>query len=52
MKYLLLCVVLLLSGCNCKNFGDFLSSGCYFEQPEENECRDCEELNTPVRSEV
>ncbi len=45
MKYLLLCTALLLSGCNCKNFNDFISSSCYYD-----ECVDCEELNTPVRT--
>jgi len=51
MKYFMVLVLLLLSGCNCKNLSDVLSSGCYFEQEEQNECVDCESLNTPVRIE-
>ena len=47
MKYsLLLCIALLISGCNCKNFNDFISSSCYYDEPEE--CVDCEQFNTPV----
>lgn len=48
MKYFIMGLTLMmLSGCNCKNLPDFVSSGCYAEE----KCDDCESLNTPVREE-
>ena len=52
MKHFMMVVLLLsLTGCNCKNLPDMLSSGCLFEEEEQNECVNCKSLNTPVRKE-